>query len=73
MEYELTIPDENRQCHLDIEKDISEQKNGLMTFTLRVHDGRITDYNLLETVDAKTKYFSPQIVAREELVVARNY
>jgi len=73
MQYELEIPEENCQCHIDIEKDITDRKNGLMTFTLRVHDGRITDYNLMENVDAKTKYFSPQVVVREKQVVSYNY
>ena len=73
MQYELTIPEENYQAHLDIEKDIASRKNGLFTFILRVHDGRITDYNLMEQIDARTKYFQPEKVVVKEQVVAYNY
>jgi len=71
MKYELKIPDENLKAHFDIEEDIKKRGNGLFTFVLRVHDGRITDYNLMETVDAKNKYFSVAKIARTELTISR--
>ena len=40
----LTIKTENQQAHLDIERDIQEQKEGLVTFNLRVNRGEIEDY-----------------------------
>ena len=73
MKYELDIPEANRQAHIDIEKDIMARKNGLFTFVLRVHDGKITDYSLMETVDAKTKYFSIAEITRAQFTVSRSY
>ena len=73
MPYELTIPEENKQCHLDIEQDIKDRKEGLFTFVLRVHDGMITDYNLMENIDAKTKYLSPKQVIIEKFAISHNY
>lgn len=73
MQYELKIPEENRLPHFDIEKDIEKRGNGMMTFVLRVHEGKITDYSLMETVDAKTKYVQIAKIAWEELTVSCNY
>lgn len=52
MRYNLDIPQHNIKPHLDIEKDIQTQKNGLMTFTIRVNQGNIEDYVRYETITA---------------------
>ena len=70
MQYDLSIPPENWQAHLDLEADIQARGNGLFTFILRVHDGRITDYNLMEAVDVRTKYFGIKTTIIEEFVVS---
>lgn len=73
MQYELKIPEENKQCHIDLEDDIGKRGNGLFTFIIRIHDGKITDYNLMEYVDARRKYFSSQQIIVGESFVARHY
>ena len=55
----VDILDHNVQAHVDIEKDIQDRKNGQFTFTLRIHGGKIADYNVTEYVDIKKKYFRP--------------
>ena len=73
MEYALSIPEANQQAHIDIENDIAQRKNGLFTFIIRVHDGRIEDYILLEYVDAKSKYRGFATIAYEKLVASYSY
>ena len=73
MQYGLTIPEENKQCHVDIEDDINKRKEGLFTFTLRVHDGKITDYNLMENIDAKTKYLSTKQLIESKFTISHYY
>jgi hypothetical protein len=67
----VEIRDSNINAHLDIEKDIEKRKNGLFTFTLRVNNGNIVDYNIVEYVNAR-KYFDLKKVIITELSVARN-
>ncbi len=52
-QYNLTISPHNVQAHTDIEHDIERQKNGLLTFILRVDNGNIVDYNVVEYSDIK--------------------
>ena len=73
MQYDLNIPEDNIQDHVDIENDINKRKDGLFTFVLRISNGKITDYNLMEVVDAKTRYLSSVRVSETELVVSRNH
>lgn len=73
MQYDLNIPEDNIQAHVDIENDINKRKDGLFTFVLRISNGKITDYNLMEVVDAKTRYLSSVRVSETELVVSRNH
>jgi len=67
MDYSLDIIEHNKQAHIDIESDVKLKADGLFTFTLRVHDGKITDYNLMDYIDAKQKYLSLKRVVTEEL------
>jgi hypothetical protein len=55
MRYVREIKSCNEQAHLDIEQDMQVKKNGLFTFILRVNNGTIVDYNVMECIDA-TKY-----------------
>ena len=73
MEYNLSIPEANQQFHIDLEQDIAQRKNGLFTFIVRVHDGAVTDYSLMEYVDAKSKYLSVAEITRTQFVVSRTY
>lgn len=41
----------NLQVHLWIEQDIVKIKDGLLTFTIRVDNGNITDYIMMEFED----------------------
>ena len=72
MEYNLSIPKDNLRAHIDIESDINLRKNGLFTFILRVHEGKISDYTLMEIVDAKSKYRGVTTIAVEELIVSHS-
>jgi len=73
MKYELSIPDCNLQPHLDIEKDIQARKNGLFNFIIRVNNGRIVDYNLMEYISARQKYFQLERIIWTELTVAHHH
>ena len=65
MKYELDIRDHNVQPHLDIENDIERRKNGLFTFTLRVNNGNIVDYNVFEYANARKYLVLKKIVIEE--------
>jgi len=72
MKYELSIPDYNIQPHLDIERDIQTRANGLFNFIIRVNNGRIVDYNLMEYVNARQKYLQLERIIVSELTIAHN-
>jgi hypothetical protein len=44
MKYDFNLNKANIPCHLDIEKDIKLQKNGVFTFTIRTNQSIIQDY-----------------------------
>ena len=73
MEYDLAIKKENIACHLDIEKDIQEKKNGLFTFTIRVHNGNIVDYNVTEYINVREKYTGLAKVIMAKSFIAFDY
>jgi len=73
MQYDLAIKDQNCQAHLDIESDLQVKQNGLFTFILRINSGNITDYNLMEHIDAKTKYLRLKEVTFTEFGVTLNH
>lgn len=68
MKYTLNIPQHNIRPHLDIEKDIQEQKNGILTFNLRINQGNIEDYARFETITA-SKYQGITITFIEECII----
>jgi len=71
MQYELTIPEENIEAHLDIESDIQKQKNGIFNFILRLNNGKIVDYSVQEYVTA-AKYLVLKRVTIAEFTIARS-
>lgn len=72
MKYELSIREHNVQPHLDIESDLALKKDGLFTFILRVNNGNIVDYVVLEHADAR-KYLVLKQIVIEEHTIARDY
>lgn len=72
MNYELKIREANKQAHIDIEEDIRAKVNGLFTFTLRINNGNIVDYNLTEYVNARQKYLSLKRVVIEEHTITHH-
>lgn len=72
MQYELSIRQDNIQAYLDIEHDIQSKQNGLFTFILRINNGKIVDYNVMEYVDARQKYFRLREITRQELFIVHN-
>jgi len=71
LNYALEVKKENIRCHLDIENDIATRRNGLFTFTIRVHNGNIVDYNVTEHVDTG-EYFQLAKVVIQELTISHN-
>lgn len=69
MNYQLAIRDHNKQAHVDIEHDIQSQKNGLFTFIIRVNNGNIVDYNVVEYADAK-KYLVLKSITIQQITIA---
>lgn len=67
--YALEIRDYNIPAHLDIEKEVSDRKNGLFTFTLRVNNGNIVDFNVTEYVNVKQAYGIIKALVIEELSI----
>lgn len=62
----VEIKQQNIPAHLDIEKDIQEQKDGLFTFILKVANSSIADYNVVEYVTIN-KYLRLKRIVIEEL------
>ena len=44
MKYDFNVNVKNIPCHLDVERDLKLQANGVFTFTVRVNQGLIMDY-----------------------------
>lgn len=65
MNYDLTINQHNIKPHLDIERDIQEQKEGLYTFSIKVNQGNIEDYAKIYTV-TRTEYRSVTFTTIQE-------
>ena len=68
---EIILKESSIPVHIDVESDIKKKKNGLVTFTLRMNNSNVVDYNKTEYVDAKTKYFGHGRVAEFRLSVKR--
>lgn len=72
MQYDLSIRKDNVEPYLDIAKDIKDRGNGLFTFILRINNGKIVDYNVLEYVNAKSKYLRLKELTLTELTLVYN-
>jgi hypothetical protein len=44
LKYDFNVNIKNIPCHLDVERDLKLQANGVFTFTVRVNQGLIMDY-----------------------------
>ena len=71
MKYDLTINQHNIKPHLDMERDIQEQKEGLFTFSIKVNQGNIEDYAKIYTV-TRTEYRSVTFSAIQEPAASCN-
>lgn len=67
--YSLEIRDQNVPAHLDIEKEIEQRKNGLFTFTLRVNNGNIVDFNVTDYIIVQEKYGIIKLLEIERIVI----
>lgn len=62
MQYELgKIRKHNIKAHIDIGKDIHARQNGNFSFVLRMFNGNIVDYTVVEYVDVG-KYIAQELV-----------
>ena len=72
MKYSLDIRKSNIPCHLDLEKEITLKKNGLLTFTLRVNNNNIVDLNFTQYIDVTTYRAIKGITAQELFITFDN-
>ncbi len=70
-DYNLEISDHNAEAHIDIERDIEKQKNGLFTFILRIDNGNIVDYNVVAYADIKS-YITLKSIALQEITIIKH-
>jgi hypothetical protein len=71
MKYDVgDIREHNQRPHLDIEGDIQAQKNGQFTFILRVNNGNIVDYSVVEYADIRNYLVLTKVII-EEFTVPR--
>lgn len=70
MQYSLEISRHNQQPHIDIENDIQARKNGLFTFILRINNGSIVDYNVMEYATNGEGYVGFTKVTRTKLTLS---
>lgn len=68
-QYELTIAPQNVEAHMDIEHDIQKQQNGLFTFIIRINNGNVVDYSVVEYADT-SKYLSLTKITIQEFTIA---
>lgn len=66
----MNIRKHNIPAHIDIENDVVAKKDGLLTFTLRINAGNITDYNRPETINPATKYKSAERDPLEQFTIS---
>lgn len=65
MQYKVgSIRKANIQPHDDIETAILTQQNGLLTFTIRINNGNIVDFNMVKYVNAKS-YLTNGLLTQE--------
>lgn len=64
---DLEVSEHNKQVHNDIEEDIQRQGDGLFTCILRIHNGKIVDYNVVEYSNIK-KYLKLKRIVLERIL-----
>lgn len=64
---DLEVSEHNKKVHNDIEEDIQRQGNGLFTCILRIHNGKIVDYNVVEYSNIK-KYLKLKRIVLERIL-----
>ena len=64
---QLIIRETNKPFHYDLDKDMAHRRNGLFTFIIKVNNGNITDYSVLET----DNYKSIQFAYEQQVAVSR--
>jgi len=62
---QLRIRDTNKPLHLDVEHDIQKVGNGQFTFTVRLNNGVVTDYNVIEHIDTKQFLILKSLIIEE--------
>ena len=72
MNYALEIRKNNVACHLDLEKEITTKRDGLLTFTVRINSGNIVDFNCTDYIDVRT-YLGLKTVTYEELAITLDF
>lgn len=65
------LDEKNIPCHLDVEEYIKKKGNGQVTFTLRMNNGSVVDFNRTDYVDTKAKYLGIGPVAEFQLSIKR--
>lgn len=65
VQYQLDIREHNVRAHTDIEHAIQAQKDGLFTFILRVDNGNVVDFNVVEVTDAREYLVLKKITIQE--------
>lgn len=65
------MDEKNVPVHLDVEEYIKKKGSGQVTFTLRLNNGSVVDFNRTDYVDTKTKYLGTGSYAEFQLSVKR--
>lgn len=68
---DITLTETNTPVHLDVEEYIRNSKNGQMTFTIRLNNGTVVDFNKIDYIDVKTKYFGVKPYAEFRVGIKR--
>lgn len=67
----VMLNEKNVPVHLDVEEYIRKKGSGQVTFTLRLNNGSVVDFNRTDYVDTKTKYLGVGSYAEFQLSVKR--
>ena len=67
----VTLNESNAPVHLDVEEYIRKKGSGQVTFTIRMNNGSVVDFNRTDYVDTKAKYFGLGPVAEFQFSIKR--
>lgn len=68
---DIVFSEANIPAHLDVEEYIRSKQNGQITFTIRLNNGSVVDWNRLDVIDVKNKYFGNGRVAEFRVSIKR--